>query len=376
MKDVREQILNEMDKRDFKKYQLASAIGVDHSLITKYFRYQTNLPFRSLLIASRLFYGDAYKETLYNWREEIESIVSYKQALEYAALNGDNRFLRYLLDNVPNWNRNAEKIAEVYELIYAMRTGKLTGPELSESARGMKLTAYEEVNVLLRIIEAYGAFMETRYTAMFELSQTVEKRIQTLSDPFIRECFMVRLADMYSHGYLQRNDVKKARYYAGIVTQCTFAEKLRSNAFYVIGMASFFESKTECISNLQTAYNMLKETNSADHLLEYALYNIEFARVHFGEETNPASIGNRAYVAALKGDVELTKALLDEENEPSAFATYFLGLASNDPDVLWDSLGQFIEQGDLYFAQLPKRRLEAIGERKSALGAIVKLRCS
>jgi hypothetical protein len=375
MRDVREQILNEMDKRDFKKYQLASAIGADHSLITKYFRYQTNLPFRSLLIAARLFYGDAYKETLYNWRDEIESIVSYKQALEYASLNGDNRFLRYLLDNVPNWNRNAEKIAEVYELIYAMKTGKLTGPELSEAARSFKNTPYEEVNVLLRVIESYGMFMEGRYTAMYETSRDLEKRIQTLSDGFLRECFMVRLSEMYTIGYLQRNDVKKARYYANVVTQCSFADNLRSNAFYTLGMSYLYENKTDCITNLEKAYEILKSINAAEHLLSYALENIEFAKVHFGEETNPVSVGNKAYVAALKGDVELTKSIIENESH-TPFCTYFIGLASDDPDVLWNALGEFIETGDLYFAQLPKRRLAALGERKSALGAIVKLRCS
>jgi hypothetical protein len=375
-KDLREQMLNEMDNRNIKKKHLVDLLHVDHSLITKFFQYRTNLPFRSLLIVAQSFFGADYKEKLYSWRDEIKSIVSYKQALEYAAISGDNQFLRYLLDNVPYWNKNAEKIAEVYELIYAMKTGKLTGPELSEAAREFKTTTYEEINVLLRIIEAYGAFMDGRYTAMYELSKTVEKRIQTISDPFIRECFMVRLADMYSHGYLQRNDVRKARYYAGIVTQCSFADKLRSNAFYVLGMSYFFESETECLTNLQTAYNTLKETNAADHLLDYALYNIEFASVHFGKAANPSAIGNKAYAAALKGDVELTKALLDEENEPSAFATYFLGLAGEDPDVLWNSIGEFMASGDIFFAQLPQQKLCTLGERKSALRAVTKLRCS
>ncbi|MBH0159867.1 AimR family lysis-lysogeny pheromone receptor [Fictibacillus sp. 26RED30] len=376
MKDVRIQILSQMEIHGVKQKDIADLIGLDRSSASKYFTGNSTLPFVSLLKIAQYFYGEDYKEILYKWRGEIVLPYSYKQALEFSAISGDNRFLRDLLDNVPVWNRNAEKFAEVYELIYAMKTGKLNGPELSEAARGMKLTKYDEVNVLLRIIEAYGAFMDGRYTAMYELSRSVEGRIQTLPDPFIRECFMVRLAEMYSHGYLQRNDLKKARYYAGIVTQCSFADKLRSNAFYVLGMSYFFESETECLTNLQSAYNTLKGTNASDHLLEYALYNIEFGRVHFGLETNPSAIGNKAYAAALSGDYELTKALLDEENEPGPFATYFLGLASGDPDVLWNSIGEFMAQGDIYFAQLPQKQLCRLGERKSALRAVTKLRCS
>ncbi|MDN4073634.1 AimR family lysis-lysogeny pheromone receptor [Fictibacillus terranigra] len=374
-KDMRSQLQNEIIVQNLKLVNLSNHMSNDHGLLSKFLLGHSEIAFFRAVKLTKYLFPNNYREKIWEWRDEFITPLQQRQALEYASISYDLRLMRYMLHKQKNHENNLNcKYGQIYEIVYSIMTGELKGRDIAEAVRNRKFRD-ENLLVLVRILEAYSAFYEGRYTLMFDVAKTLEKQVHALSDQFFRDCFMVRLSEMFSHGFLQQNNVRKARYYATVVTQFPYATKLASNAHYVLGMSFLFEDGAKCIEHLETYRDMLIEAGAGEHLLAYAVENIEFAKVTLGHDIKPVSVEEIAHVAALKGDLETTKQLLATV-DPSPFCTYLIGLASDDVDVLWTAMGEYLEQGDVYFSQLPKQRLEALGERQSALSAVTKLRCS
>lgn len=60
---------------------------------------------------------------------------------------------------------------------------------------------------------------------------------------------------------------------------------------------------------------------------------------------------------ARKGDTKEVEALLNEDNCENPFSICYLGIASNNPELLIRSVAKFIDEGNKFFAELPRKEL-------------------
>ncbi|MFP3488696.1 AimR family lysis-lysogeny pheromone receptor, partial [Staphylococcus sp. SIMBA_130] len=125
----------------------------------------------------------------------------------------------------------------VYTEFLRYMSREITADELSDRIKCMRAANSNELPTLIKIVEVYALFKAGKHSLMFEVGKSLESEVRSLNNSFLRDSFLVRLAEIFAYGYLYRGDVKKARYYAGIVRAATFAPRISAQSYFVSGIS-------------------------------------------------------------------------------------------------------------------------------------------
>lgn len=370
---LRKEILNEMDNQFLSIAELAQKANIDRTTLHKFLNDGTNIGIGALINISFVLFPKNHNEVMCKWCLQMEKPENMRLAMEYTALNGNLEALKKIIHKQEHEGRKNKQWAEVYKMFLEFRETEEHSSLLND-VRNYK-TNDSQLKIFLRLIEIYVLFQKQKYNVMFELAKDLESQINKIDCSLIRESYNARLCEMFAYGYLAQNDVKKARYYANVVFSSILCANLKSGASYIVGMSYLFENKQECIANLDLCDRLLAERlNSAP---KYA----NFAKIYWGEKPDTMSTSDSAFYAAKSGDKEnaitfIKMSIEEEGGVVSPFKTFYKGLAERDVKSLWESYGEFLSQGNLFFANLPKNILHSLGESEAALNAYYKILAS
>ncbi|MDP4550855.1 AimR family lysis-lysogeny pheromone receptor [Alkalihalobacillus macyae] len=369
---IRGMIENQMVIADVSASQLAKAVEVSEPTISRFFK-GTEVGFATLARMAAFLFPENYTEVLAGWATQVESALNQRCAMEWASVNSKTDLLRSLIDeNIEGYRRENVQFAKVYSEFLRYTVREITAEELSERIKCKGFVNGSELSTLVKIIEVYVLFKAGKHSLMFEVGKSIESEVRAMKNNFLRDSFLVRLAEIYSYGYLYKGDVKKARYYSRIVKAATFAPRLAAQAYFVSGISYLHEDDDRTISDLQACYDRAKEAGASEKYLRQMKENIDFALVHFDRDCQPVSPTELAYQAAKRGDVATAEKYVSEStNKP--MAAYCVALAKEDVDLMWSAYGSFIESGDLHFAVLPRKELARYGERESAINCYLRM---
>jgi hypothetical protein len=153
------------------------------------------------------------------------------------------------------------------------------------------------------------------------------------------------------------------------------ANKFRkANAYLTLSYTYLFENFETTIKYLLKCRELLLECGEFDFLNAIENQGIAFARCYWSKDLDLVQTTNeaeQAHLAIRKGDNELALAILEKIEKHTGFSKYYLGLATNNEQFLYESIAMFKEQGDLFFINLPLIELKRRGVNDYILQAII-----
>ncbi|MCK1985186.1 MULTISPECIES: AimR family lysis-lysogeny pheromone receptor [Peribacillus] len=356
--------LMEGKERDVKAAELAKAIGCSKTYISNFFGYRCELTFHVWVRIIRYLKPERESELISTVTEmmllEGDSPKNIRSLMEYYSTQRKISLLEALLDSdeVKSAGVETKDFAKIYRIALQFQKRAVPNEELLFQIESFR-TQSVEAQIFANILKAYVLYMLGEYKTVFRLGNSLETQIAKIKNPLIRDSYSARISEIMARGYMNlKNDVKKARFYANVVLNSTYLGKdFKVHMYHLLGTSYLFESYEESIKWFTLYRDTMEEAGRYDMADEVADKEMFFARVLWNKAgANSHDSLESAHHLARKGDVTAVEAIC-KEYEDDPFALCYLGIAKKNAELLLKSMAKFIETGDKFYAELPRREL-------------------
>ncbi|MGG4089677.1 AimR family lysis-lysogeny pheromone receptor [Bacillus licheniformis] len=227
------------------------------------FKRTGKIGFRTLLKLSQFFYKAKYHELMQEWCLKLTTTEAIKHAFEYAAIKRDIPLLEKLL-KAHRMDSNLINYTQFYQVIYNYMLGEFRPQELRNYVNTLKCGKDKELKVLKDIFSCYCLYFENKYATIVDKASDIEKEIYELSDArktFFKECYLIRLSEVFAPAYLYLKDLSKARRHAEFLFSSNLSAKTKSDGYYYMGVSFIEEDKKECLRYIRMSADEAKKTN-------------------------------------------------------------------------------------------------------------------
>ncbi|HDR4368833.1 TPA: hypothetical protein QCP64_005342 [Bacillus cereus] len=308
---------------------------------------------------------------------QTDKPMNKRLAMDYLAVHGEQELLKQLIDvEKISHDRDTREWAYVYELVYLRNKGELSGKSLQkrlhQAKKEIKLST-TEMRVLFEILSLFATADRRNFKLMNDTAVILFEEIDLISDPYIKLSFEYKIKECMIQGLLMSGEVEKAR------TTCheiINREELRrrfpmivATAYGTLGESYTFESYETATYYISKAIELLeKKLNARMSLRNDMMINtIEFLKIKWKVDLNnvhPIHLAEKAYLEIQLGNnekaIQMLKSLEEANGELSAFQLYYMALAKNDKSLFVESLNKFERLGNIFYSQLPKKKLGII----------------
>ncbi|SET42909.1 hypothetical protein SAMN05216389_11142 [Oceanobacillus limi] len=367
-------LLNFIDDHDYKRKTIAESVGVSCATLSNFLNGKRPLNFDVAFSIQNIFFKKD--------REFIRSVcLSYdkmehvRPALEFLSINFLLDDLEKLLNKIEGYH-GFEEVHSVYSFVlkyqrklhsYEIILRDLKG--LYSEVKSMDLTA------LLHTIEANIYSLTREYKSLFRVAEESRLLIENLERGFVKECFRIRMYEVLAQAHLfHNNDLEKSRKYAELIFSMKICAKSEAYASYIIGTSFMFQDYAESSFHLSESVKKYQELGLIAHrdtILNQNIKLLETTWSHRLDETDGFMDDSElAYRYAKRGDSDAALNLLDGLDE-TAFRVYYRALATEDYSLHLKSLGMFMKEGDMFYAQFPLKELSKKEEFKELIKNIL-----
>ncbi|PHD98850.1 hypothetical protein COI55_19025 [Bacillus wiedmannii] len=297
--------------------------------------------------------------------------------MDYLAVHGELELLKQLIeDEKTSHDKDNREWAYVYELIYLRNKGELSGNTLQKrlhlAKKEIKIST-TEMQILFEILSLFATADRRNFKLMNDTAVILLEEVDSISDPYMKLSFEYKIKECMIQGLLMSGEVEKAR------TTCheiINREELRrrfpmivATAYGTLGESYTFESFETATNYINKAIEMLeKKLNARMSLRNDMMVNtIEFLKIKWKIDLNnvhPIHLAEKAYLEIQLGNnenaIQMLERLKEDNGELSAFQLYYLALAKNDKSIFAESLNKFEQLGNIFYSQLPKKKLGII----------------
>ena len=273
--------------------------------------------------------------------------------------------------------KKSENILVLYYLLFSKRSDRKISPtnfylELEhikyQSNRTSEKTGEFKVLGLIGLIYAH---YDLQNYNMFFLATEALKELEFIKNKYLKEAFKMRVYQLQAVGLFKDNKLDQAKDAAEKLISIKNAHMYPvelSNCLILLSEIYVFDDYKKSLSFINKAINLFDTATDKQHLklkiqLEATHDFVKIVNGDFTELflTDPAEEAH--YLASL-GDYENKQEslrILDniekENGHLSSFQHYYKALAMNDPKTMNDVIERFINNGDKYYVNLPKRAL-------------------
>ncbi|WP_226568196.1 AimR family lysis-lysogeny pheromone receptor [Bacillus stratosphericus] len=227
------------------------------------FKRTGKIGFRTLLKLSQFFYKGNYHELMQKWCLKLTTTESIKHAFEYAAIKRDIPLLEKLL-RAHRTDSSLINYTQFYQVIYNYMLGEFRPYELKNYVNTLKCGKDKELKVLKDIFYCYCLYFDNKNVTIVEKAADIEKEIYELSDArkiFFKECYLIRLSEVFAPAYLYLKDLPKARRHADFLFSSNLSAKTKSDGYYYMGVSFIEEDKGECLRYMRKSADEAQKTN-------------------------------------------------------------------------------------------------------------------
>ncbi|MEK5109919.1 AimR family lysis-lysogeny pheromone receptor [Cytobacillus sp. FSL K6-0129] len=359
--------LMERPDKDITNLELAKAINYDDSTISKWFRYENELSFPAYLLSIRYLSPEREDELMDIIAEEMintENRQNCRLMMEYASTRRNFPLLQKLINSQRKAPRPNNDWAAIYDL--SLKFQKREHP--NEEILNM-LIAYKpktvETKVFLNILKINTLYMIGEYSYMLKLAKSTESDLENITNTYIKETYTSRINEIFARAYLyQRNDVKKARFFAKSIINSKFmCANYTSHLYHLLGTSYVFENRETSLNYFNNYVDILRHQKRFDLVEEVQCLDIFFVNTYWGQTSCENTTNNPLelmHYYAKTGKVDLVEELYmsNKEFKNNPFALCYLGMARSNPQLLLQSVANFIEDGNKFFAEIPRKQLE------------------
>lgn len=345
---------------------LAGSLGVDISTVRRYLSGKIEPSFTKFYkMARELRIND--EDIIDGCLNQIEP-KNIKASMEYLALNKKIKSLETLINKTleETTNQSLKKWCQVYKII--------VNYEKHPTEHEVTLKIIQEINtketdllILVKLIKANICYkiinkVESKRYEMMALCEEAGGELRLVKDEFLKEAFCMRLNDLKAKVALRvKADVKKAREIANENMKQNICPLFKGNSLYVLSTSFLFDSYEESIKYTKLAieqYRSASYTHLADDLERSA---IPFVNAIFGVKCQSDDEAEIAHYEAMWGDKQKARQILENiesKQELSMYKKYYLALATENDQMMFDSFISMVKAGENFFAKLPLNQLK------------------
>jgi hypothetical protein len=353
---------NLLSESDMSLSELAEAISIPKSQLSAFFSSggKKTIDFIYFIRAIRLIKPNQEEQFMKSVCPCLLRPQNLRVAMEYAATFNYFDLQRVLYDINVGMGRENKDFAEVYKIYLDFQEKTKTNEELFGDLESYS-PKFLETRLFKLIIKCSLYYRERNYKEMHRCSTLLYKEVGQIKNEYLRESYMSRICDIIARTYLfYKNDVKKARFFAGALRNNEFSAKRKIHSLYIYGMSYFYEDYKTSLSYLEQYRDELKSIGNSDAASAIQNKEICFLKNHWDEfdefkSEDPAEL---AHYYAKTGDPDKAIKILDDMEQLTPFQYYYKGLATNNPESLSISFVEFMKRGERFFATLPKNELD------------------
>lgn len=358
--------LMEKPTKDVNDSELAEFTEVSAATISNFFAYKRELSIPTWILAVKKLdptREDEVMDILIPATIESEDREKCRHIMEYASTKRRFDLLEMIITSQKKAPRENKDWANLYEISLLFQKREVPNDVLLEMLERY-LPKTNETKVFHNILKASVYYMLKEYKSMFRVAKLAEKGLEDITSPYIKENYSARLADLYSLAYLYlRNDIKKSRYFAKAVINSRFlCAKYYSHMYHLLGTSYLFESYEESYRYFMKYYTTLLSQGRDDLANQTLNLDIYFCKVLWRKLSDSFKTSDpveRMHYLARNGGIEEFNKLYNCVKKDDPFVMCYRGMITKNPNLIQESLLTFVNSGNKFFAELPKRELES-----------------
>ncbi|WP_345242822.1 AimR family lysis-lysogeny pheromone receptor [Pontibacillus salipaludis] len=285
--------------------------------------------------------------------------------MEYLYMNGLLDEVQELVKvNEESDNRVNREWAYLYQFFLDR---KLRNAEISDSEAFFSKfsSADPELDCLIIFTKIYARCDKFDFSLVETCREELTEKLLKIENTLLRIYFQLRENEIMFLFHWKQNDAEISQTYAKNLIENTLIN-YEKKCYVVANLA-----ETYVYDDFEKAKAYVEEARALaiKYNLSYFLGVINDRIVPFihavnqdceGIETN--DVAEAAHLAAVRGEDEEAISLLNTLDELTPFQEYYLGLAKDDVDILYNSYNRLIDETkDYFFARLPYRELKKRG---------------
>lgn len=222
-----------------------------------------------------------------------------------------------------------------------------------------------ELDCLMLFTKIYVQADKLDFGFIDSMRYELTDKMLKINNTLLKICFQLRENEMLFVYYWRNDKVDIARHYGFNILDNTLLNYEKK--CYML--ASLAETYIYDSFELSLEYANKARELAEKYKLQYYLDFIDLRIIPFIHAVNNKAEGiettdvpEAAHIAAVRGEKERAISLLESIGELTPFQTYYLGLAKDDEELLYESYRRIIDEiGDYFFGRLPLRELKKRG---------------
>ncbi|HDR7640792.1 AimR family lysis-lysogeny pheromone receptor [Bacillus wiedmannii] len=355
--------------------ELAVRLGINEKKVSYYLNGNTQFSFQCFsdtLIYLYKHNPELRRACLFEYCEKIKGNKNLKIGMEFVHARGEFGLLETLIKKAELSKDDVTKEwAEVYRILYRRSKENLVGELLlTEVEKKRKTIKSTEMSLLLDIIYCYGLYDLSDYRFLYRYARDVKEKIEKeipQKEKFLKQSFTIKINESIHAASLSLCKIKEVREYTPYLMK--YLGELgkypipQASALNVLGESYIFEDYNKAKAYLEQALYTLGDTfnDTMKNKKRCIMNTLNFLKLYHGKDlddlylTDPAEI---AYLEIKRGNkekaIEILNGLEKKNGKLSAFQLCYMGIAKGDKKLIEKSLKKFEENGNLFYAQLPK----------------------
>ncbi|WP_404455807.1 AimR family lysis-lysogeny pheromone receptor [Virgibacillus necropolis] len=287
-----------------------------------------------------------------------------KKGLEFLYMNGFYEDLQDLIHkNSESPMKSNNQWAAIYQLMLDRKLNLITPHEIIHHATILN-SDEPEVLCLKEFVKIMAYYDMHEFGKLGNFLDLQMNLFDSINDSFLLSYFRIRMYEALFVYYWVKNELIMARKYAFRVINLTQNPNTKAAININLALTYTFDTYQQGMYHLKEGQKISNEHGLVYNIEIIENFNIPFLSAHHKkvEGISTYDISEKAHIEIAKGNHRKAESYLRDMSISSPFQMYYLGLATNDKNLLYQSYNYFIEKrSDHFFSKLPILALREMG---------------
>jgi tetratricopeptide (TPR) repeat protein len=302
-------------------------------------------------------------------------------AMEHASFHGLTDKLQELIQQyMDSENPMLHEWAGIYQLFYRRSTSEISVDNL------VKAVQYQgpedsELFIAYRMLHAYGCYDQHEYGVLDNVIEVLVGKMEEIKDSHLEPFYRFRLSQLQANIYLRKNEVDLARQQLNFIIDHCPNHSYVASAYHTLGLSYLYEDYQKGIAALNKSLDLYRKPNRKTLVFQIQRSIIFFNNYwgidgrHLIFSNHITDIHERAHFEIKRGCKEKAISILSKidshvlVSSEKGFYYYYKGLAQDNIDLLYKSIGAFKKIEDKFAAHMVRLELYRRGERQATIEA-------
>ncbi|WP_217586425.1 AimR family lysis-lysogeny pheromone receptor [Lentibacillus saliphilus] len=287
-----------------------------------------------------------------------------KKGMEFLYMNGYTDDLQKLIHkNKTSNDRSKQEWSEVYQFMLD-RDQQHTYPLKTVMHRLNAIrTSEPELQCLLKFAHISISMDSGDYECVGHLLQQQHELVEKISDRMLMNFFKTRLYTSLFMYYWRRNELIIARKFAFRALNQSTNSRTKIALHVNLGLTYLFDTYEQGMYHMREALKLARTYKHYDLEAIINEQNIPFLAAEFGisDQIQTQDKSEQAHLAMANGHYDKAERILSSVPINTPFRLYYLGVVTQNRQLLLQSYSHFIEKNsDYFFSRLPLRAMQKI----------------